>query len=78
MVGASEPAFRALVRSLGVTLCTTPMLFPKGLVRNAAYGATHGMPWTAADRPLVVQFAASVKDGDAVVDAAKSSDQKKK
>lgn len=72
MVGASEPAFRALVRSLGVTLCTTPMLFPKGLVRNAAYGATHGMPWTAADRPLVVQFAASVKDGDAVVDAAKS------
>ena len=72
MVGASEPAFRALVRPLGVSLCTTPMLFPKGLVRNPSYGATHGMPWSSADRPLVVQFAASVEDGDAVVEATKA------
>ena len=70
MVGASEPAFRALVRTLNVPVCTTPMLFPRGLVRSPSYGALHGFPWTAADRPLVVQFAARVDEADAVVAAA--------
>jgi len=54
MVGASELAFRMFVRTLGVRVTSTPMIYAEGFVRSESY--RREFKFAPADRPLILQI----------------------
>lgn len=54
MVGASELAFRMMVRDLGADVCSTPMIDAAGYAYNESYRKQ--FHFDEADRPLIVQI----------------------
>ncbi|KAL1511618.1 hypothetical protein AB1Y20_006411 [Prymnesium parvum] len=58
MVGASDLAFRLLLRRHGAQLCYTEMLFAHRFLSDPSYREAK-LRTTPADRPLVVQFCAT-------------------
>lgn len=69
MVGASELAFRMMVRKYGADIATTPMISAGGYVQNAAYRELYQFHPGTADRPLIVQFWSN--RGDSLLEAAR-------
>mmetsp|Transcript_4543 Transcript_4543/g.15981 ORF Transcript_4543/g.15981 Transcript_4543/m.15981 type:complete len:391 (+) Transcript_4543:61-1233(+) len=54
MVGASELAFRMMVRDLGADVCSTPMIDAAGFAYNESY--RRQFRFEERDRPLIVQI----------------------
>lgn len=54
MVGASELAFRMMVREKGADVCSTPMIYAEGFVRSESY--RREFRFDPRDRPLVLQI----------------------
>merc|ERR1712137_182963 len=67
MVGASELAFRMMVRKYGASIATTPMIASGGYVQSASYRDQFKFLSTQEDRPLIVQFNAN--DGAVLLEA---------
>jgi len=64
MVGASELAFRMLVRKYGVDVCSTPMIYAEGFVRSESYRAQFRFD-PQRDRPLIVQICSKMPESAA-------------
>ena len=70
MVGASELAFRMMVRKYGADIATTPMISAGGYVKSESYRSQFKfLEDSNADRPLIVQFWAN--EANALMNAAK-------
>eukprot|EP00933_Yihiella_yeosuensis_P031981 TRINITY_DN25566_c0_g1_i1.p1 TRINITY_DN25566_c0_g1~~TRINITY_DN25566_c0_g1_i1.p1 ORF type:complete len:482 (+),score=83.18 TRINITY_DN25566_c0_g1_i1:34-1479(+) len=71
MVTQSDRAFRSLVREYGCTLCYTEMFVARDFASSEVYRTRAlGRHVKDDDHPLVAQFAASVEDKDALLEAA--------
>jgi tRNA-dihydrouridine synthase 1 len=68
MVGASELAFRMMVRSYSTHICTTPMIYAGGYAASESYRQQFPLG-NPQDRPLIVQFCGD--NPDQLVRAAK-------
>ena len=69
MVGASELAFRMMVRKYGASIATTPMISAGGYVQNPSYREQFKFLSSQEDRPLIVQFSAN--DGAVLLEAVR-------
>ena len=69
MVGASELAFRMMVRKYGASIATTPMISAGGYIRSESYRQQFAFSDDEGDSPLIVQFSAN--DGPTLLEATK-------
>ena len=56
MVGASELAFRLMIRKYGTDIATTPMISAAGYIKSESYRQNYEFLSGNVDRPLIVQF----------------------